>query len=67
MYLAWLQDFEEDPAYAPKRPKARIATIQRLNNRHIHIRSNCADVLICAECNGILHGQELAEVGSDSD
>ena len=44
-----------DPGMEDPPPGASSATIQRLNNRIIHLRSNCADSLICRSCNSAFH------------
>ena len=44
-----------DPMTEDKPPDACRATVQRLDNSQIHLRSNCADVLICTRCNSTTH------------
>jgi len=40
-----------DPGMEDRPPIGNGASIQRLNNRIIHLRSNCANSLICRSCN----------------
>ena len=46
------------PMLEDKPPNRCQATVQRLDNSIIHLRSNCADVLVCKTCNSktIKHG-----------
>ena len=41
-----------DPTLEDKPPGACLATVQRLDNSIIHLRQNCADLLVCRRCNG---------------
>ena len=42
-----------DPLLEDKPPAYCKATVQRLDDTIIHLRSNCADMLICASCNSV--------------
>jgi hypothetical protein len=44
-----------DPLMEDRPPISCLASIQRLNNCIIHLRSNCADSLICRSCNCAFH------------
>lgn len=49
-----------DPLLEDAPPQCYKATIQRLDDTIIHLRSNCADSLICLRCNAIFGHQSRA-------